>query len=143
MLEVPCASINNSGSQWCILKCLSLDVSIHWTGCWGGENVPSVCLVVSFLLAVLKLLYMLSIILDSLNKKAIISNSPVHVYHNHMYLDYLSLGTTQRAVNKDHVFSCLVTVTWTPKKSQLAWVWSRGWLWIYKIILNLMYFHFI
>lgn len=73
---------------------------------------------------------MLSIILDSLNKKAIISNSPVHMYHNHMYLDYLSLGTTQRAVNKDHVCSCVVTVTWTPKKSQFEFEVEGGYEYI-------------
>lgn len=50
-----------------------------------------------FLLAVLKLLHMLSVVLNSLDKKTINSNSPICVHHNHLNLDYLSLGKAQRA----------------------------------------------
>lgn len=83
----------------------------------GWRECSFVCFVFLFFLAVLKLLYVLSSILNSLDKKTINSNSPIHVHHNHIYLDCLHLGTAQRAINKDHVDSCVATIIWPPKRS--------------------------
>ena len=46
-------------------------------------------------LAVPELLYLLSIILNSSDKKTVDSNSLIRVHHNHISLDYLSRNSLE------------------------------------------------
>ena len=82
LLDVPCASIT-AVIRSDMLKCLSfpcIDLGVWWKEC---------SFVLFFIFADRpKLLYMLSIILNSLNKKTVDSDSPICVHHNHVYLDY-------------------------------------------------------
>lgn len=91
----------------------------------AGGNV---FLFVLLVLAVLKLLYMLYTILNSLDKITVNSNSPIHEYCYQHVFGLLKSRDSRRAINKELVYSCSVTVLviCPPKWFQLAWVWVEG-----------------
>lgn len=65
---------------------------------------------VLLVLAVLKLLCMLSTILNLLDKITINSNSPIHEYCYQHVFGLLKSRDSHRAINKERVDSCSVTV---------------------------------